>query len=142
MKPSKKRDTSLIRVRHIDIERDYPMLARWWEAHNWPHVPKDHLPNVGAISEFEGIPLCAGWLYLSGSAFSMLEYIVTNPKAPLSKRAIGVESVVNTLKDAALRSGAKTVMTSVKSKGLIKTLKRLQFIEGDVGMTNMVFSGR
>lgn len=122
-------------------ESDYPMVSEWWVAHAWPAVPYKFLSRFGLIALDENdTPLCAGWLYLTSSGFAWMEYLVSNPGAPLKVKARGIECLTSRLISEAKNFGAHALFTSVKHRSLIRLYQRLGFAVGDTGMTNMVCS--
>ena len=68
--------------RSWDRDKDYAILVKWWNQWEFGIVPKECLPPDGIIVENEGIPICAGGLYVcDGTAFGLMEWIVTDKQA-------------------------------------------------------------
>lgn len=129
----------MVDLRVFDPENDYFDAVEWWRAHEWPPVPKDALSQFGMLA-FEGeLKIAAGWLYLTTSSMAWMEWLVTNPDAPLKSRVIGIEYIVGRLINEAKELKASSIFVSLKSKGLIKLHKKYGFEVGDSGMTNMVY---
>lgn len=84
-------------------------------------------------------PLCAGFLYLTLSKLCWLEWLVTNPDAPLKPRTHALECLLGRLKEEAQGfCPGGSVFVTLKSKGLIKLYKKVGFEVSDTHMTNMV----
>jgi len=128
-------------IRLFSFEKDYPEVCEWWRGNGWAYVPKQYLPVTGLIAEHEGLRLCAVWLYTSGTAFGMMEWIVTNPRAPVRMRHAGVADCVSGIIGMSKSAGISAIWMSTKSTGLCKSLKRAGFKVSDESMTNLVYSG-
>lgn len=120
------------------IADEYDEICQWWKERNWPAVEKSHLPPIGLIVEDETVKYCAVWLYLSGTGFGSMEWLVSNPKSPLKKRVQAIKLVVSCILQVAKDAGVKTVFTSVLNKNLEKMFSNLGFIVTDRNMTNLV----
>jgi len=128
-----------ITVRNFEFGKDYPEICEWWRKRGWPHVPKSHLPPTGLVSEYNGVKLCALWVYLTQSAFAIMEFYIINPDAPLKIRAKGLEKTIEMAKGLAMQAGSETIFSSLQSSGLMKVLGKQGFKKADLGMTNMIY---
>ena len=117
----------------------HEMVGRWWTAHKWPVIPIKSLPSIGRIAYVDAMPVAAGFLYLTNSDLAWLEFVVTNPDAPLKARHEGVKLIVENLVVQAKRCGARLVFTSAKSSGLISLMQKCGFQKSDEGMTNLIW---
>jgi hypothetical protein len=122
----------------FDPELHYPEVVEWWKYYAWPKVEKDALSTFGMMVVHDGQNLCAGWLYVTNSQFCIIEWLVTNPYAPLKIRVQGLECLVERLVKEGQGFGKRLAFTSVKSRGLIRMLKKRGFGISENGMTNMV----
>jgi hypothetical protein len=122
----------------FEKEKHYAEICEWWKARNWPPVREDGLSSFGMLAEKDGIHLCAGWLYVTNSSFFWVEWLVTNPRAPLKIRTIGLECLLERLVKEGQGFGGRIAFSSVKALGLVRLLKRHNFVESDFNMTNMV----
>lgn len=120
-------------------EEDYKELVRWWESHKWPAVPSSHLPETGFIAQDDRSMIAACWLYLTGTTFSVLEWVVTNPDRSARCVHRGVSELVAKVPMVAVSSGATHVVSSLRSSGLKKVFNKNGFITGDREMTTMVW---
>ena len=68
--------------RNWDRDKDYDTLKTWWKQWEFGVVPKECLPPDGIMVEVDGVPVCAGGLYIGvGTQFSFMEWIVTDKNA-------------------------------------------------------------
>lgn len=125
-------------TRYFDSNKDYTDVATWWSGHNWPIIPPDYLPKLGIIVEDDDFKYCCGWLYRTDSLIAWLEYVVTNPAAPMKRRSVAINLLIEELSDKAKQMGYGCIFTSAISGGLIRRFKKADFVVGDEGMTNLV----
>jgi hypothetical protein len=128
----------MITIRSFDVVRDYDDACEWWRHHKWEPVPADHLSQIGFIAESDGIKLAAVWLYLTGTAFSLLEFFVANPEAPLKKKMKAMNELLEQGLATAKRCGAKSVFTSLKTKSLERLYVKHGFTVTDREMNNLL----
>jgi hypothetical protein len=126
-------------IRMFNVEQDYPVVSDWWTAHKWPPVPAHALSSFGMVAEEETLPLCAAWLYITNSSFSLIEFAVSNPSAPLKLRAAGLELLLQRLIKEAIGFGSRQIFTSLQSKSLIRLYCKQGFQIGDTNMTNLIY---
>lgn len=137
-----------MKVREFQIP-DYPHVCEWWRAHkgpfpggHWPMIPLEFLSNSGFIAEDDdGERVAAGWLYLTNSAWSLLEFAVSNPNASIKKRHKGLELIVEEVARVTKDLGL-ACFTSLKSRGLKKLYERHGFGSAETGMINLVLPKR
>lgn len=115
----------------------YGMLSEWWDEHDWPAVPKEALPPFCLLVSEEG-PICAGFLYQTGTALNHFEWIVANPGARGKRLRSGIDFLIQEAKHLAKTSGAKMLFVSAKHKGLISRLEANGFGVTDLNMTNLI----
>ena len=119
---------------------DYFLLSKWWVAHKWTPPKQNLLSEFGLIAEKDGIPLAAGWLYLTTSKFGWLEFLVSNPDAPRKDMTIALKCLIERLLQEAKDFGVLSVFSSLNNKGLIRMYKKMGFKEAENNMTNMVYN--
>lgn len=119
---------------------DHFLLGIWWEANGWPKLPAHLMSDFGLMIEEDGVPLAAGWLYLTTSKWAWLEFIVANPTAPLKDRAKAVDYLVERLVEESKGFGATAIFSSVARRSLVKLYEKHGFRVGDQNMTNMVMN--
>lgn len=116
----------------------YETICSWWRKHDWPEVPLSHLPPTGIVVTAEGKPVCAGFIYLTSSAFCLFEWIVADPDAEKSTRSACLDKLIESAKDLSKRMGAEHIFMSIKGVGLQWRLEKHGFEVTDRKMTNLV----
>jgi hypothetical protein len=131
-------------VRELN-ETDYDnILVGWWNQWGWEPPRKDFLPNdgKGGVIVYDGdIPVCAGYMYLTNSKVSWVDWIISSKeytKKPHRKYAIKL--LVSTLTDICGKTGSKYVYALIKHNSLIKTYEELGYIKGDSYTSEMIKS--
>jgi hypothetical protein len=128
----------MLSIRIFDKERDYNDAAGWWAHHKWKPLPADALPQFGMIIEDGSLKIASGWLYFTIDKVAWLEWVVTNPEAPLRLRHQAIQLLLKRLVREAEELGTHAIFASIKSKGLIRLYQKCGFSVGDTGMTNVV----
>lgn len=109
-------------------ERDYPIISKWWEAQKFPVVPMHLLPVTGYIAN----ECAAGFLYLTNSPISWIEWVVGDPKAEKQLRSESLDELISYMIEKARFIGTREIFTSAVSFPFIQRLKKHGFREGDV----------
>ena len=124
-------------------EEDYDTyLYKWWSDWGWTAPVKDFLPDNGKGGIMvldDGEPICAGFIYLTNSKVSWVDFIISNKeyrKKPHRKNAIGL--LIETLTNLAERNGSKFCYALIKQKGLQDTYKKLGYIKADSYTSEMI----
>lgn len=125
-------------VRKFDPELDYIDAVTCWKQQEWPAIPLDLLPKTGIVVESDQSKLAFGWLYLTDSKMSILEFIVGNPNVSWQERDEAIHLVINALCLEAKGNGARSIFTSVNHPRLIERYKSQGFAETDRNMTNLI----
>lgn len=133
-----------LHVRELN-ETDYDnILVGWWNQWGWKPPQRDFLPSngKGGIIVYDGdTPICAGYMYLTNSKVSWVDWIISNKeytKKPQRKYAIKL--LVSALTDICRLSGSKYVYALIKHNNLIKTYEELGYIKGDSYTSEMIKS--
>jgi len=113
-------------------ETDYDeILVGWWKAWKWTPPLKDFLPEngTGGIMVLDNdIPVCAGFVYMTNSKVSWVDYIVSSrsySKKPQRQKALDL--LIKTLTKICKDSGSKFSYALIKNKSLIKTYEKLGY---------------
>ena len=117
-------------------------LLGWWNEWGWEAPTKDFLPDngKGGLIVLDGkTPVCAGFIYVTNSKVSWVDWIISNKnyrKYPERKDALKVliESLTNVCKDL----GSKYTYALLKHEGLIKTYEEFGYTRGDSYTTEMI----
>ena len=72
---------SMLKCRRWNLDKDYPILKKWFKEHKWESVvPKEMLPPQCIIVE-DNEPICALGLYFNKKVkFGYMYGIFSNPK--------------------------------------------------------------
>ena len=124
-------------------ETDYDeILVGWWKQWGWQPPQKDFLPNDGKggiIIYDEETPVCAGFMYLTNSKASWVDWIISNKeytKKPQRKDAIKL--LVSALTDICKNTGSKYIYALIKNESLIGTYQELGYIKGSSYTNEMI----
>lgn len=133
---------SALTVRPL-TDADYEdILVGWWKQWRWEPPMKDFLPNngTGGVMVFDGdTPICAGYMYLTNSSVSWVDWIISNKeytKRPERREAIKL--LVSTLSDISKKSGSKYAYALIKNQSLVKVYEDLGYIKGDSYTSEML----
>lgn len=115
---------------------DYTMFKTWWEGHGWPAVPQRVLPPLGVVMG----DCAAGWLYMDngGTGVAMMEWLVTNPDAPMLIAARSLTKVIEFLKAEAKRMEYPIILSTCRQPGLARLLNRAGFQTTDTEMIHLL----
>lgn len=124
-------------------ENDYDdILVGWWSQWNWKAPSKDFLPDngKGGLMVLDNdIPICAGFLYITNSKLSCIDWIISSReynKKPHRKEAIKL--LVASLTEISKRSGNKYAFALIKNSNLINTYENLGYAKGDSYTSEMI----
>lgn len=59
---------------------DYSLLEQWWKDHDHQVVPENMLSSLGFVVEKDNTAVMCGFVYLTNSKISILEFIVSSPE--------------------------------------------------------------
>jgi hypothetical protein len=124
-------------------EFDYDnILLGWWEDWGWVAPVKELLPQdgIGGVIVYdEEEPVCAGFLYMTNSKVSWVEWVISNKnyrKKPQRKEAIVY--LIKTLTNIAKTNGATFAYTVVKNKSLSAIYEQVGYANGDDNVKEMI----
>lgn len=124
-------------------EFDYDnILLGWWEDWGWVAPVKELLPQdgIGGVIVYdEEEPVCAGFLYMTNSKMSWVEWVISNKnyrKKPQRKEAIVY--LIKTLTNIAKTNGATFAYTVVKNKSLSAIYEQVGYANGDDNVKEMI----
>ena len=108
-------------VRSWDRDKDYDTLVKWWTQWEFGVVPKECLPPDGIVVESDGVPICAGGLYVcDGTAFGFMEWIVVDKDADKKTGHNGLKMCIDAIMQLAKDKKIKLVYTATKEQALHK----------------------
>lgn len=118
---------------------DYEMIKSWWEHHNKvPFFPPKSLPKYSVIVHDDEYDLYCGFLYLTGTNIGWIEFIISNPLAPVKNKKGAKEKLYDVIDMIAKLNGVEVLFSSTNVKPLINHFKKNGFIETDKGVSNFI----
>ncbi len=132
----------MFKVRNLTYEDYDNLLVKWWEQWKWTAPARGFLPQDGTggiVVEVDGIPVVAGFVYLTNSKVAWSEFIISNFEyKDKVKRKEAIELIISDLCRIAKTCGAKYVYTSVKNPSLIKHYEKIGFVLGSKKVDEMI----
>lgn len=124
-------------------ENDYnDILVEWWKQWGWTPPQKDFLPDNGKggyIVYDKETPICAGFIYITNSKVSWVDWIVSNKKyTERIPRKEAINLLINSLTSLSKMSGSKYAYALIKNNSLIKVYENLGYIKGDAYTSEMI----
>lgn len=119
-------------------DKHYDQVKGWWEAHNWPPINADFLPNTGYIIESDGVNVVAGWLYITNSPFGIFEWVISNPKVEKAERREALDMLISAVNKLAVGMGVKCLYTSTEHEGFIGRLESHGYQVTDRKVSNLI----
>jgi hypothetical protein len=121
-------------------ESDYDnTLVKWWTDWRWNAPSKDFLPRTGFIVSYDGVDVCACYIYDTDSRVAWLEWIISNFEVKDREiRKECMEYMIVFAKVYMHSIGKKYVMSMAMNPSLINTLKENGFQEGTKGSTELI----
>ena len=117
-------------VRKWDVNKDYDILVKWWDQWDFGRVPKDCLPPLGIVVEYDNVPICAGGLYIGeGTQFGFMEWIVVDKNANLRQAHKALGLCIDNIIDLAKEEGCKLVYTVTGETALHKRYTKYHGME-------------
>lgn len=118
-----------LKVRALQ-ESDWDTLQEWWTKWNWPEMNRDLLPlnGLGGLIVCKGdIPIAAGFLYLTNSKVTILDWIISNPKYKELDRKEALVLLVDSFEEIAKVNGYNIIFSFTRNKNLIDIHKDLGY---------------
>lgn len=122
-------------IKQLEPHHYEEVLVKWWNDWRWTPPTKEFLPDNGTgglIVYDEDIPVCAGFIYVTNSQVSWVDWIISNKeyrKKPHRRNAL--ELLLSTLTNVCERNGSKYVYALIKHKGLIDAYENIGYTKGD-----------
>lgn len=131
-----------INIRHLN-ENDYDaILVGWWKEWGWDAPVRDFLPNngTGGAIVFDGdTPICAGYLYMTNSKASWIDWIISSKTyTDREKRKFAISLLIEQLTSLSKDLGNKYAYALIKHQNLIKTYEEHGYIKGDSYQSEMI----
>ena len=122
-------------IKQLEPHHYDEVLVKWWNDWGWTPPAKEFLPDdgTGGLIVYDGdIPVCAGFVYVTNSKVSWVDWIISNReyrKKPHRRNAL--ELLLDTLTNVCQRNGSKYVYALIKHKGLINVYESVGYTKGD-----------
>jgi hypothetical protein len=128
-----------LRVRKFSADRDYQLVASWWNAQpKWTMpIPISALSRFGLVTELDGQPICAAWLYSTDSSIAWLEFLVSDPNTDKTIRSEAVNVLIENLAQEAKDQGFTFLFTSSGFVQYTERLENLSFKKTDEQVTHL-----
>jgi hypothetical protein len=124
-------------------ETDYDdILVDWWKQWEWTAPQRDFLPDSGKggiIVYDDETPVCAGFMYLTNSKVSWVDWIISNKEyTKKPERQDAIKLLVSALTEICNKSGSKYIYALIKNNSLISTYEELGYTKGDSYTSEMI----
>jgi len=124
-------------------ESDYDnILVGWWNDWKWTPPQQDFLPDngTGGFIVYDGeIPVCAGFVYVTNSKASWVDWIISNKNyTDKEGRRLALRLLIQSLTNISIRSGSKYIYALIKNQHLIKVYEEIGYIKGDSYTSEMI----
>lgn len=132
----------MLNVRKLNSEDYDNILVGWWKDWGWVAPVRDFLPESGegGIIVFDDeTPICAGFMYITNSKVSWVDWIVSNKTYNVKPlRAQAIKLLVSSLTDFCKSAGSKYVYALIKNQPLIHVYEELGYVKGDNYTSEMI----
>ena len=129
-------------IRQLNDNDYQDILVEWWSQWGWTAPEKDFLPDNGKggyIIYDEDTPICAGFIYITNSRISWIDWIISNKKyTERAKRREAISLLVDSLTNISKMSGSKYAYALIKNNSLIKSYEELGYIKGNSYTSEMI----
>lgn len=121
-----------MKITQFNYEQHSSEVNRWGEKHSFPLPTKDFLPETGLVVE----DAAAGFVYLTNSKISWIEWVFSNPDKTIAERAQALDTLMSTLEKIAIAHGMRVVLSSAAGEAFKDILERNGFKDTDKNMTH------
>lgn len=129
-----------MKVRFIEMDKDYSDICSWWKKQAWPSIPKESLSTTGFIVENDNQKILAGWVYHTNSNTALLEFLVANPEIKGNERDAAFDAFFDVVFKYIELSNFKNIFMSVVHPKLKTRLEKVGFKKTDENVTNFIRS--
>lgn len=118
------------------------ILVGWWKDWGWLAPERDFLPEdgEGGLIVFDGLtPICAGFIYITNSKASWVDWIISSKTYTDRKnRKDAIKMLISTLTNTCKNTGCKYSYALIKNPSLINVYKEIGYTEGSSYSTEMI----
>lgn len=129
-------------IRPIEHEDYDTILVHWWKQWRWIAPSRDFLPDDGknGLIVYDGdTPICAGFLYITNSKVSWVDWVISNMEyTDREKRKEALLLLVDTLTRMSKDMGNKYVYALIKNESLINTYIQLGYTQASSYTSEMI----
>jgi hypothetical protein len=111
-------------------ESDWETLQEWWKWWRWPEMDRGLLPlnGLGGLMVCkQDIPIAAGFLYLTNSNVTILDWIISNPKYKENDRKAALTLLIDSFEEVTKVNGYNIIFSFTRNKNLIDIHKNLGY---------------
>jgi len=110
-----------MQIRPWNRDTDHDTLVKWWNQHEFGVVPREVLPPDGIMVEHDGVPICAGGLYIgAGTEFAFMEWVVADKEANKRQLHTALRLCIDAIFELAKSKGMQLVFTTTSEGALQK----------------------
>ena len=107
-----------------ETEKVYARICGWWKEWGWSEVPVAFLPERAIVAYSDGEPVYVGFLVVTDTAMSLLEWIVCDRHASVSAKRDCLRLIVDKAKEENRRLGKLGILTMTNNQGLGNSLRK------------------
>src|SRR5262245_1369230 len=126
-----------VKVRPID-EEIYQTISQWWQARQWPTIPRSSLPKSGFMGFIDGKPILAAYLYATDSDIGLFEWVISAPDSKPEERDAAFQAVAESIFEKAKEKGLRALFSYTSQPNLSKRFLRVGFIKTDDNISNFL----
>jgi len=111
----------------------YNIYCNWLEAHNFPVIEFDRLPQVFFVVFDEKTPLYAMPFYNTDSVIALIAFMASNKDIEYSKRMTGKQILLNGICKYAKEKGYLQIFSPTGSDKVVEALEENGFVIAEEG---------
>lgn len=119
-------------------DKDFKLISKWWSEAEIPvkKFSKVLLSDTGIIVSNKGKDICACWLYVGNTDIAQLGWFISDKNN--KEKGEGLEYLIKVSSRYLKRTGYKGLMIYSQNKNIIERLKKMDYLEGDLNVTQMI----
>lgn len=109
-------------------DQDYETICSWWKWWRWTCPERKNLPNNGTggfMVQKDNTPIVCGFVYISNSNLTWLEFIVSNPDYKQKDRKDAIKMLITECEKFCANIGKEIMFSIGRNKHLIDIHKEL-----------------
>lgn len=119
-------------------DRDYPTIAKWWEAHGLAAIEREDLASgEGFVFLDEAGPAAVVFLFQTGR-IGFIEGLVSRPGLSVSKARAYCDKLHEYCREIASSMQLRKLIAFVQTKGMVRECQRVGFQQVGSPMAQMV----